>query len=244
MIKNIQNTIKYLLVIGLLGWPLSASAEPSCVVEPFTTQVYQGQVAALSVALHTDDPIAPFEINLGSLPDAIESGFLKKEDIQTLGKIIIVPLVVQTKQDAQVGSFMISIAYKTSQTKQTVCQFNLEVRKKTMTGNTQPLASSQALVKTFSSGVLPSENTASSTQTSSQSFLFSKTLALTSRGAQVKLLQEILKSLGFFPQNQDTTEYFGKITEQAVKDFQKNKNIEPLGLVGPKTKKALNELSQ
>ncbi len=62
---------------------------------------------------------------------------------------------------------------------------------------------------------------------------------------QVRILQETLKSLGFFPQSTSTTTYFGPITKGAVQAFQKAHNLalpgDPAyGYVGPKTREVLN----
>lgn len=53
-------------------------------------------------------------------------------------------------------------------------------------------------------------------------------------------IQDRLKELGFFPKDIDSTGYFGPITIQAVKEFQKLVNIFPSGIIGPRTTKALN----
>lgn len=53
-----------------------------------------------------------------------------------------------------------------------------------------------------------------------------------SRGSDVTSLQQFL--------NIDSTGYFGKLTKQAVTDFQAKNDIEQLGFVGPRTRAALN----
>lgn len=45
------------------------------------------------------------------------------------------------------------------------------------------------------------------------------TLALNSRGEHVRKLQDILKTLGFFPKSQELTDFYGPITDKAYKDF-------------------------
>jgi hypothetical protein len=70
---------------------------------------------------------------------------------------------------------------------------------------------------------------------------FSQTLSLGMRGEEVRRLQGVLRDLGFFPREAPLSGYFGPITVEAVKNFQRSRGIEPLGIVGPKTKKALNE---
>jgi len=72
------------------------------------------------------------------------------------------------------------------------------------------------------------------------SFLFTKFLARGMVGEEVRQLQLRLKSLGFFPADTDATGFFGPITEEAVRAFQRAHGIPPLGLVGPLTRAALN----
>lgn len=60
-------------------------------------------------------------------------------------------------------------------------------------------------------------------------------------GEQVRTLQLFLKANGFFPQDQKITGYFGVKTEDAVRKFQKSKNIQSIGIVGPLTRKAIEE---
>lgn len=54
----------------------------------------------------------------------------------------------------------------------------------------------------------------------------------------VKVLQQHLKSLGHFDYNKTTT-YYGYITENAVKDFQRANGLQVDGYFGPNTSKAL-----
>lgn len=70
---------------------------------------------------------------------------------------------------------------------------------------------------------------------------FSRNLYYRSRGADVVLLQDILRSQGYLSSN--STGYFGIVTFKAVKSFQKNyMHISPTGYVGPKTRLVLNNL--
>lgn len=72
--------------------------------------------------------------------------------------------------------------------------------------------------------------------------LFTKNLYYRSRGADVVLLQDILRTRGYLSTR--STGYFGIATFKAVKSFQKNyMKISPTGFVGPKTRLALNNLS-
>ncbi len=83
-----------------------------------------------------------------------------------------------------------------------------------------------------------------------QGFRFTARLGIGSRGDETKLLQIILtQDPTFYPEGL-ITGYFGPLTEEAVKRFQKKNNIINLGnsvstgygLVGPKTRTKLNEL--
>lgn len=70
-------------------------------------------------------------------------------------------------------------------------------------------------------------------------FKFTQNLSLGSTGDEVTKLQERLASLGLF--SVEPTGYFGPITEAAVKKFQEQNGIEVVGIVGPKTRAALNK---
>lgn len=64
-----------------------------------------------------------------------------------------------------------------------------------------------------------------------------------STGEQVKQLQNALVQLKYLTRAEVNTGYgtFGPKTEQAVKDFQRDKGIEQLGIYGPKTQAALRQ---
>jgi len=64
-------------------------------------------------------------------------------------------------------------------------------------------------------------------------YKFTRDLTINSTGSDVNALQEILKANGYFP-NMQTTEFFGGITRQAVKDFQKDFEESILWVVGLK----------
>lgn len=53
------------------------------------------------------------------------------------------------------------------------------------------------------------------------------------RGSEVSLLQRQLKDLGYY--NKDVTGIYGPMTEEAVRKFQHNNQLEADGLAGPKT---------
>ncbi len=83
------------------------------------------------------------------------------------------------------------------------------------------------------------------------SFVFTKDLTIGSMGGEVVNLQYALQELGYFPANIKPTGYFGGITRQAVKDFQKayfSTILQVLGLKSPtgywgaSSRKQLNKL--
>jgi hypothetical protein len=77
-------------------------------------------------------------------------------------------------------------------------------------------------------------------QTVTSDYTFTSFLSNGSKGEEVRELQLLLQSLGYFPADQEATGLYGNMTEQAVKDFQAANNIETAGYVGPGTRQALN----
>ena len=71
-------------------------------------------------------------------------------------------------------------------------------------------------------------------------YIFTQDLLLGARGEAVRQLQTKLKELGYFTSY--VTDYFGPITQAAVINFQRAKGIDPIGIVGPKTRAVLNAL--
>jgi peptidoglycan hydrolase-like protein with peptidoglycan-binding domain len=61
-------------------------------------------------------------------------------------------------------------------------------------------------------------------------------------GAAVSEIQTKLKQLGYF--NCEVTGYFGSITEDAVRNFQKDQGIQVDGIVGPETMRYLNNATR
>ena len=76
----------------------------------------------------------------------------------------------------------------------------------------------------------------------SGTYVFTLPLSIGSRGNEVTELQCFLQELGFFAKNVECTGYFGPITESAVTAFQASRGIEAIGIVGPKTRAALNAI--
>jgi hypothetical protein len=71
-----------------------------------------------------------------------------------------------------------------------------------------------------------------------QDYKFKRDLKRLSTGEDVKVLQEYLKLLGFFPKETSTVESFGPVTEQAVKEFKASRVN---GVFDEETRKALME---
>lgn len=72
--------------------------------------------------------------------------------------------------------------------------------------------------------------------------VFTQTMKFGDRSPQVVLLQNKLKSSGFFPSNIDSTGYYGSITKQSVSKFQAKYGLVVDGVVGEGTLKKLNEV--
>ncbi|MDP2642584.1 MAG: peptidoglycan-binding protein [Candidatus Peregrinibacteria bacterium] len=90
-------------------------------------------------------------------------------------------------------------------------------------------------------------NSANIPEESKQAYI-PNTLALGSKGTDVKKLQQFLKKTGFF-KSVIVTDYYGEITKEAVAQFQvankivSDKSDKAAGVVGPETLKKINELS-
>ncbi|WP_079505903.1 cell wall hydrolase [Mesobacillus jeotgali] len=61
-----------------------------------------------------------------------------------------------------------------------------------------------------------------------------------STGSEVTYVQSILKKLGYF--NTEATGYFGPVTTEAVKAFQRDFSLEQTGGLGPRTTNLINEI--
>lgn len=73
--------------------------------------------------------------------------------------------------------------------------------------------------------------------------LFVRTLSRGVFNEEVKQLQNLLKEWPEIYPEGLATGYFGPLTEAAVRRFQQKHNIEPIGIVGPRTRAKLNELT-
>lgn len=70
-----------------------------------------------------------------------------------------------------------------------------------------------------------------------------RSLARGSTGIDVQLLQNFLKLYGTFSTTTIATGYFGSLTSQAVREFQRKESLDPIGIVGPKTRARILALS-
>jgi hypothetical protein len=72
--------------------------------------------------------------------------------------------------------------------------------------------------------------------------IVSQTLKMGDRGSDVVKLQVGLQWLGYFPSNQECTSYYGGLTRQAVRDFQKNNGLSVSGIADFNTIQKFNEI--
>lgn len=78
-------------------------------------------------------------------------------------------------------------------------------------------------------------------KTPSQALTFERQIKLEDRGSDVKLLQEALKGLGFLVID-NTTDYFGTQTEEALKAFQSSQELIADGIGGLRTIESINRV--
>ena len=62
------------------------------------------------------------------------------------------------------------------------------------------------------------------------------------QGEDVSILQGLLAKLGYLSED-DVTGVFGEVTEEAVREFQRDRNLTVDGVVGPRTKMMLYKLT-
>lgn len=90
--------------------------------------------------------------------------------------------------------------------------------------------------------VVPSPQPATQTSNVDSEYVFTLSMKIGSRGNEVVKLQDVLRNFGHFPDNIISTGYYGPVTAEAVRKFQDAHNIETVGVVGPITRAALNNL--
>lgn len=90
------------------------------------------------------------------------------------------------------------------------------------------------LVKSGTVSKPASNSNASSNNSSSSS---TATMRIGNRGNNVTALQDQLRSLGFF--NQSSTGYYGTVTRDAVRSYQRANNLQVDGIAGPQTQSNL-----
>lgn len=75
--------------------------------------------------------------------------------------------------------------------------------------------------------------------------LLTQQLSMGMRGGEVVILQEFLQRNGWgIPNDGPVTSYYGRVTANAVKNFQRSSGLPPEGEVGPLTRAAINRLLQ
>jgi hypothetical protein len=79
----------------------------------------------------------------------------------------------------------------------------------------------------------------SATTSSNNGYVFTKLLAIGSRGVAVTALQTRLTALGVY--SGPVTGYFGTLTAAGVRKFQASEGLEQVGYLGPLTRAALNQ---
>ncbi|GEM_PF-6004578 len=104
----------------------------------------------------------------------------------------------------------------------------------------EPLQGTSGSLQMVYTSKLRNSETAKQSQNSS-SYQFTKTLQLGDYDPDVIELQTKLKELGYF-HHLHITDYFGPVTEEAVKAFQRDRGLDPIGIVGPGTRGVLNDL--
>ena len=72
------------------------------------------------------------------------------------------------------------------------------------------------------------------------SFRFTRNLGYGAHDAAVLFLQERLRAYGYFPKSAKLSSYFGPITRDALKRYQRAQHINPTGFLGPATRARLN----
>lgn len=88
----------------------------------------------------------------------------------------------------------------------------------------------------------PSASTPIQSAVGVPSYNFTKTLRSGSSDKQVKQLQIVLKALGFLPVGTKPTTFFGKLTMNALKKFQKANGLKPTGILDKSTRQVLSSV--
>ena len=239
-----------------------------CTMSPFSKTIFQGEQVHFEGTLMHREGAQGMEIRTGNLPRNVVAGFFQpKQENPSL-----IDLYFIAGPEAQVGSFNVVLFFTERHSGIdfiSQCLVNIVIQKapnKLTTSTTAPSVPSLvaippilytsidqlgertamaidviALTKEHPEAVRPYAE--SPITTPSQSFRFSQRMRLGVEGTEVRHLQRILKSYGFFPSAIPETGYFGAITRDAVKKFQKENNIPMLGVVGPRTIIVLNNLT-
>ena len=151
------------------------------------------------------------------------------EDVKNLQKILVLENLFP--QNSVTGYF-------DEQTKVSVIQFQIKYKISPALGFVGSLTRAK-LQELFGEDAALSSQAIQSMETN----IFIRNLSLGISGDDVKTLQELLVKDGFLPSYHTRTNFFGKLTKQAVITFQKHYNIQPaLGFVGQLTRAKFEEL--
>jgi hypothetical protein len=113
------------VIISLAAAKVSEAA--TCVVEPFITEIPAGQSGKVGIIVSVDKLSSPLQISIGNLPGQVIGGFPNEESIFENGYERKVSILIKSEPNAQKGSFMIPVLYKTDQDLESICQFNLVI---------------------------------------------------------------------------------------------------------------------
>lgn len=250
-----------------------AYAEHSCSVSPFSKTIKQGESVLYTVNLSQHSSSTGYSLHLGDLPKQVTSGFVVPSSSTSTQTSVVFTTGDHSQTGSLGLSLIYEIKFgTTSEETYCQLNLIIEEKQSTASGATSAgsgissidtgsdadtASSSPDALIDIPTDLLASinarlmKNASTSDAASTLSFTFSdanypkfeKRLAFGSRGESVESLQDTLKDLGFFPEETPSTGYFGSITQKAVMNFQKSKGIEQVGIVGPKTRAALNGIA-
>lgn len=245
-------------MVSFLSAPLFAFAAHSCEVSPFSKSIAQGESVSFAVHRNTAVPSAPFAMTLGDFPNGVTGGFVSAGSASSSSRFT---LVFTASASSQTGNFGVSILSSEESSEglhASACQLNLIVSERNPNALYSPsqdaLPNSPGTSAALSPAVGPlsalpaaqfseTEEETASPLPPHLRHIFTVRLSRGDSGPEVFSLQRVLKWLAFFPQEIPETGYFGSITKEAVERFQKIIGLDVVGIVGPKTRKALNVLT-
>ncbi len=213
-----------------------------------TLKYYAGEITEKYDSV-TREAVRKFQVTEGLNATGIADALTQKRLEERTKAVQPVPTATATKTSSEMAQGSSGDAVKAVQ----IQLIALGYLKSTATGYFGPLTHEAVLAFQKANGIDPigivgpktkaalaaaSATGTPTTATSVSSFTFTKRLEAGVTDTEVKELQKLLFTLGYF--KEEATGYFGNITKAAVIAFQKAEGIEPLGFVGPATRAALN----